>query len=416
MKAYSMKGKFLVYLVLLIAMFLLNFSYGLLAETPTPIKSEDMIFTDEVVFEFNDSVIQNDKTFIVPSETSVIIKSPRSNIAITPPNGADIIDYSNESVDVVFENFKIKTINVNDSKMIFVPVNFISTITSLHNYTIKICYNSSLLNPIFQDRFINYSIDWGDGITTDGIGILPDILEHSYKSNGRYNVSITLEDEQGILYTYSLNQVFVLTTEKYVTLWASENKETVAVGTSGTITGLAFLGFALTETGKYKLLALLALTLPMFTQDRKEDVLDHFVRGEIYGFIKANPGTHYNQMMRELEIKNGTLSYHLYILEKTGTIKSRKEGYRYRVFYPTDMKFPEEEDYRLTELQIKIIELIRSNPGANQKKLSKILNEKHQTISYNIKVLQQAGLIEVQKEGRKRKCFVSQTESNILPI
>ena len=65
---------------------------------------------------------------------------------------------------------------------------------------------------------------------------------------------------------------------------------------------------------------------PMFTQERKDDVLDHFVRGEIYGFIRANPGSHYNQMMRELDIKNGTLSYHLYILEKTGIVKSRKEG------------------------------------------------------------------------------------------
>ena len=42
--------------------------------------------------------------------------------------------------------------------------------------------------------------------------------------------------------------------------------------------------------------------------------------------------------------------------------------------------------------------------------------EKHQTISYNIKVLQQAGLIEVQKEGRKRKCFIAQTDTAIMTV
>lgn len=411
----TIQRKLLLFSFVISAMFLLNLSSSF-AETPTLSEKKDSVFSDEVVFEFNETVIQNDKSFIVPSETSIVIKSPKTKIAITPPKGADIIDYSNDSIEVVFENFEIDTINVNESIMMFIPVNFISTISSLHNYTVKVCYNSSLLPSSFEEQITNYTINWGDGKTTTGAGLIPDLIEHAYRENGVYNISITLEDTNGIMYTYSLNQAFVLTTERYVTLWASENKETVAVGTSSTITGLAFVGFALTETGKYKLLALLALTLPMFTQERKEDVLDHFVRGEIYGFIKANPGTHYNQMMRELDIKNGTLSYHLYILEKTGIIKSRKEGVRYRVFYPTDMKFPEEEGYRLTELQIKIMDLIRKNPGANQKKLCKILDEKHQTISYNIKVLQQAGLIEVQKEGRKRKCFIAQTDTSILPV
>jgi predicted transcriptional regulator len=120
--------------------------------------------------------------------------------------------------------------------------------------------------------------------------------------------------------------------------------------------------------------------------------------------------------MRELDIKNGTLSYHLYILEKTGTIKSRIEGYRYRAFYPTEVKFPEEERYRLTELQVNIIKLVQENKGINQKIIAKNLNENHQTISYNIKVLQQAGIININKKGRKTLCYVNQKLSDKLPI
>jgi predicted transcriptional regulator len=120
--------------------------------------------------------------------------------------------------------------------------------------------------------------------------------------------------------------------------------------------------------------------------------------------------------MKELDIKNGTLSYHLYILEKTGIIKSRREGYRYRAFYPTELKFPEEERYRLTDLQINIIKLIQENKGINQKNLAKELNENHQTISYNIKVLQQAGIINTNKKGRKTCCSVNQNISDKLPL
>ena len=78
----------------------------------------------------------------------------------------------------------------------------------------------------------------------------------------------------------------------------------------------------------------------MFTRVQKDDVLDQFVRGEIYGYVKTNPGATYNEIMQKLGLKNGTLSYHLHMLEKMEMIKSRLEGIRYRAFYPTGMKFP----------------------------------------------------------------------------
>ena len=141
--------------------------------------------------------------------------------------------------------------------------------------------------------------------------------------------------------------------------------------------------------------------VPLYTRIQKEDVLDQFVRGKIYGYIKGNPGVHYNQIMKNLDVKNGTLSYHLHMLEKTGMIQSRKEGVRYRAFYPSNMRFPDEERYRLTDLQLKILKIIKNKNGINQKEIASILDEKHQTISYNIKVLHQAGLIGIIKKGRK---------------
>jgi len=144
----------------------------------------------------------------------------------------------------------------------------------------------------------------------------------------------------------------------------------------------------------------------MYTRIQKEDALDQFVRGQIFGFIKSNPGVHYNEIMRKLDMKNGTLSYHLHMLEKTRMIKSRKERFRYRAFYPTGMKFPKRERYRLTELQLDIIKIIKNNEGISQKDIAKKLNEKHQTINYNVKVLQQAGLIYLRRIGRKTSCFI----------
>lgn len=97
------------------------------------------------------------------------------------------------------------------------------------------------------------------------------------------------------------------------------------------ITIISFSMFALlalsvfgTEIVRYKFLTL--LFIPLYTRIKKEEVLDHFVRGQIYGVIKSKPGIHYSEIMRQIGIGNGTLSYHLHMLEKQGFIKSINDG------------------------------------------------------------------------------------------
>lgn len=131
------------------------------------------------------------------------------------------------------------------------------------------------------------------------------------------------------------------------------------------------------------------------------------MRGRIYGYIENHPGATYNEILTKLGVKNGTLSHHLYMLEKMKMIKSRREGIRYRAFYTTGMEFPAEEKYRLTNLQVKILNMIQENEGITQKQLATLLKEKKQTINYNVKVLKQIGEIRVRKKGRETHCYVA---------
>ncbi len=352
----------------------------------------------------------------VEKNNVISIRYPNANIRVIPPSGSEIVGVENNSVKLLI-NKKTDYIYYNDTISKFGPVNFKSSVKGTDDFELDVYCNYDYYIGNNNDYpFECYIIEWGNGDVTSGNGTIPSIVSYSYDKQGVYPLNISLIDSKGITYVYHRNQTYRLSTDQYVKIWTIENKETVAAGSAGTISILTLIGVALTETGKYKLLALLLLFFPMFTKIQKEDVLDHFVRGQIYGYIKAYPGAHYNQIMRELDIKNGTLSYHLYILEKTGTIKSRKEGFRYRAFYPTEIKFPEEERYRLTELQINIIKIIQENKGINQKNIAKKLNENHQTISYNIKVLSQAGIINTSRKGRKNYCSVNQNLSDKLPI
>lgn len=271
-------------------------------------------------------------------------------------------------------------------------------------------YHVSVIFPLAMNQespvvIARYSIEWGDG-AQDSYSGEQVTTEHTYQSSGVYYMKIHATDSLGV--TYSTVQVYQVNYEgnlAHTYLWAKKNEGPMAAMGSVGLGLLVVSAFVFTESGKYRLLSFLALFFPMYTRIQKEDVLDQFVRGQIYGYIKTNPGVHYNQILREIGVKNGTLSYHLGVLEKTQLIKSRREGLKYRAFYPMDMMFPKEERFRLTELQVRIINEITAHPGGTQKEISRRLGQKPQTVNYNVKVLEQAGLIRVQRRGRKTRCY-----------
>ncbi|MGQ9582022.1 MAG: helix-turn-helix domain-containing protein [Thermoplasmatota archaeon] len=162
----------------------------------------------------------------------------------------------------------------------------------------------------------------------------------------------------------------------------------------------AFIGG--TEVG---LLAFLQLVfVPLFVRIKREHVLDHFTRGQIFGFIKANPGTHYLAIQEHLEVENGVLAYHLKVLERGEYIISVRDGI-YRRFYPRHMKIPTRER-QLTRVQLDILDALRSNPGTSQNGLARMLGESKQVVAYHIKVLSRAGLVRVEREGQLTRCFL----------
>jgi predicted transcriptional regulator len=178
--------------------------------------------------------------------------------------------------------------------------------------------------------------------------------------------------------------------------------------TFGLILMVAFVGtgiglvafFAATE---YGYLAFLSLFLPLYVRLKKKDVLSHFTRGQIFGYIQANPGAHYNAIIQDLGLRNGVGAYHLKVLEREGFIKSMKDGI-YKRFYPSNMRIPEKR-LHLSRVQKDILDTIQKHPGVTQKQISKLLDESKQVVNYNVKVLETAGLIRVDRVGRETACF-----------
>jgi WD40 repeat protein/DNA-binding MarR family transcriptional regulator len=187
---------------------------------------------------------------------------------------------------------------------------------------------------------------------------------------------------------------------------APEGVPATVVGASLTLTVALGLGAIVvaTESGKYKLLSL--LFIPLYSRINKDAALDHETRGMIRGCIIADPGIHYSEIIRRLDLRNGTAAYHLQTLEREGIIKSRNDG-RFRRFYPSEMKFIGSH-VRPTKLQKIILETIQEKEGPSQIDIAKTLDISYAIVHREIKRMALIGMIRLQRHGISMKCFLAE--------
>jgi predicted transcriptional regulator len=172
----------------------------------------------------------------------------------------------------------------------------------------------------------------------------------------------------------------------------------------GAIAGIiAILG---TEAGRWMLMAF--ILIPLYTRLKPEQVVNHFVRGQILGYVKANPGETYTHIRKALNISNGQFVYHSRILESQDFIKSVKDGANRR-FYPAGMRIPREvKDVELNQVQRIIYTIILEYPGISQSRIAKMMELAPSTVNYHVNIMTKVGVVERKRSGRLSLCFAAQ--------
>lgn len=165
-----------------------------------------------------------------------------------------------------------------------------------------------------------------------------------------------------------------------------------AIGMISAVSLVAALG--LHEPSRFKFFLML---LPLYTRLKKEDLETLENRKEILGFIKGRPGTNYTTIMRELGIGNGTLTYHLKVLEDNRVIKSREDANR-KLFYP--------RDHRIVEKRELILDLLQTSPGLAQKDIVRILRMSRRKANRKLGELVALGKVRIEKVGRENHYFL----------
>jgi len=185
----------------------------------------------------------------------------------------------------------------------------------------------------------------------------------------------------------------------------------VAAGALAAVAALG-AGAALNENVRW---SVLLFFLPLYSKIRREAVLDHFVRGQIYGYILSSPGEHYNAIKQALGLTNGSLAHHLKTLEREEFIRSRRFGL-YRRFYPRNYKIPESDAFFLNPIQRRLLGLVRDAPGISQKELSTLLGLTPPTVNYHVSLLAEHGHVRVVRNGRMTGIYADAPEDPAVPV
>lgn len=144
--------------------------------------------------------------------------------------------------------------------------------------------------------------------------------------------------------------------------------------------------------------------IPLYSRLRREEVLDNEIRGMIRGYVLANPGDHFAAIRKALGLKNGTLAYHLTVLEKENIVKSMRDG-KFRRFFPSEMRILETSFP--SKIEEMILEIIRDTPGITVKDIASVLGVSSPTASYHIGKLKEMDLVRAEREGMSVRHYLN---------
>lgn len=127
----------------------------------------------------------------------------------------------------------------------------------------------------------------------------------------------------------------------------------------------------------------------------KKEILNFHSRRKIFNTIKENPGLHYTEIARVLNIPKSTLKHHLRYLTNSDIIVAKKEGryIRYYIYQTVGNKAKKYLHFLRQETPCNILMILFFEFACSRTELSQLLEKHPTTIEYHLKKLLQADLI-----------------------
>lgn len=146
-----------------------------------------------------------------------------------------------------------------------------------------------------------------------------------------------------------------------------------------------------------------------------EDVLDLDSRKEIFEHVRDNPGVHFSEMKRDLDMETGLLQYHLRELESYDVLESESHQDRRRLFVADELD--DEERTILSSLRYEttrhiLLYLLREGPGRNRD-VAEAVGVSPATVSWHCSQLVEDGVVETVEDGRTTLYDVAEADTTM---
>jgi predicted transcriptional regulator len=133
------------------------------------------------------------------------------------------------------------------------------------------------------------------------------------------------------------------------------------------------------------------------------NVLDQGLRARIYEYIRQNPGIHLRGLSAEMQVRMGTLRYHLNMLRQTHKIAVSGDAATVR-FYENNGTYSAEEQqihkHLRNETTHTILAVLLDRPMASRQELAEAAGITGPSVSWHMKRLEEDRLVMPRREGR----------------
>ena len=146
--------------------------------------------------------------------------------------------------------------------------------------------------------------------------------------------------------------------------------------------------------------------------ERQNEALELEIRQRLYSIISGSPGLHYREIQRRTGISTGQLTYHLDYLRNAHLIKTANDGEYLRYYSNAQMNLEERKILELSRQKSirHILLYILENDGCDHNSLAGMLGLSPSTVSWHLKKLLDAGIINKETEGRRSLYTVNKPE------
>jgi predicted transcriptional regulator len=132
----------------------------------------------------------------------------------------------------------------------------------------------------------------------------------------------------------------------------------------------------------------------------------------ILAYITKNPGVHFKDLNRALNLAPGTLQYHLYKMEQVEDIRVLRKQY-FTSYFPPSMKDPLDQKIMVLlrqNIPRNLIILLLEKSEKSGLELATSLKITKSTLSYYTKRLVELDILSIKVEGREKRYSVNNPE------